>query len=202
MFIFGLGLAAWYVPVIACYAIIYNKKALSWRMNPLCWINYLSALLFVLCTYLLGMERLTVDSPVGTFLVVLFLTGLMVPIFNNISLELSVRLVSVFLLGVFVYVGSVVAYSLIVDPLGYQVGSLVSPFVQGLRYNTAAFSNYLSIVFCGYLYLALISKRLMVRCFSYLLLTLSLVMAISLSGRAFFPFRSLVFSFYFYEIKI
>lgn len=187
-FIFGFGWAALYVPVITCYAIIYNynNRALSWKMNSMCWINYLFAIFFILFTYLPGLEYMVVDSPVGTFLVVLFLVGITVPIFNSISIEQSIKLLHSFLFGLFIYVTSVVLFALLTDPIGYNAGSLVSPFVQDLRYNTSAFSNYLAIVSCGYLYFILIEKRLVVKCMSFAILLAALTMAISLGGRAYF----------------
>lgn len=189
-FVFGFGWAELYVPFIVCYVIIFNNKSLSLNFNPMCWLNYLLAIFFVLFTYLPGLEIMYVNSPIGTFIVVLFLVAFIIPIFNIVSLECFIKLLLVFLFGLFVYVTSVVLYSILTDPFSYSKGSLVSPFIKDLRYNPAAFSNYLTLVFCGYFYSLLIEKRLMMRFFSIIVLLLSVFMAISLAGRTFFLLAS------------
>ena len=155
-------------------------------MSLPCWINYISTILFVFYTYLFGMDYLTVDSPAGTFAVVLFLAFVIIPIFNATNLEFSIKLLMIFLLGIFIYVTFVVINTLMTIPIEFGMKSLVSPFFPDLVFNTPSFSNYLAVVFCGFLYPALVGKGLIVKYISYLILALSFLMAISLGGRTFF----------------
>lgn len=187
MFIFGFAWAKVYVPAIACYVLIYNRRALSWKMSQLAWLNYIASILFVFAVYLLGFNELTVDSPIGTFLVVLFLTIFMIPIFNSLSLVFSFRLVILFIFGIFIYVGSVVSYSLLTDPIGFYVRRLLlNPFNLEGVYNSPLFSNYLVLVYFSFLYLLFIVTCFWKKVIVVIGLIITLLMAVSLGGRTFF----------------
>lgn len=202
IFIFGFGWASLYVPVILLYLFLYNRNSISLRMNIYCWINYFSILFFILFTYLFGMGSLTVDSPVGTFSVVFFLALVIIPIFNIANFNYSLNLLMVFLLGIFAYVLSVVAFTLLTIPIQFGIKSLVSPFFPGLMFNTPSFSNYLAIVFCGFFCIFIFGRGLLVKVSSFLILIVSFFMAIFLGGRAFFLIAFVFIAFFSFNLKL
>ena len=199
MIFLALGFSkSWiYLPLMGFYGVLKLPTFNLIKIQKSFLILLILYVSFLVLTFTLGCQRLTIESPLrhlASILVVLVFGGL---VFHYQKYEIKLNLLGFYLFGLFLDNFIITAYSFFNNPLLYGYGMLISPF-SNEEINSPGVSSMLAISFSYFYFFAIYKKEnIFIKMLSIIVIVISLGCAIFLGGRMFFIVAFITVIFYF-----
>jgi hypothetical protein len=195
-FALGFGQYIFYLPLFLLYYFLIRPNLKHIMLGIDFFVLTMLLICFLTLTFGIGYERLTIDTPWKTFVVIIFAIVIGGYAFQKQHFNIQLRLIGFYLFGLFCCSFFVVTYSYVSGPRLFGYGNLLNPF-SGEEVNSPMFGDMLALSSGYFYYFILYKKSFLLKIISTIILTLSIVSAIFLGGRAFFIVFVLMVFFYF-----
>lgn len=179
---FGIGV----VFSILAFCLFFDKNSFNSAISNRYYVlNFILITAFLFLTFFWGEKYMTISDPFVRFYKSIFFilfSFLCIPLveeFKNRKL-----LIYCFLFGIFIYSVIVVSYSYMINPVKYGYKFLYSPFLsRGV--SSTVYSNNLAVLFCFGLILLVVERHILLKIFSIVIISTSLLSVFFTLGRSF-----------------